>query len=117
MALHRQHLEVEEIGDITVVNFTDKNLNEWDIQIIGQRLFGLVNEQGKKNILLDFTNVEYLPTAGLGKLIILNDKVINAGGKLVICSAPPNICKIFEIVRLNKLIQIVEHQQEGLLVF
>ena len=35
--------ELEQIGDVTVVNFVDRKiLDEQNIQIIGEQLFGLV---------------------------------------------------------------------------
>ena len=54
-------LQVEDIGDVTVVNFTDKKiLDEQNIQIIGEQLFSLVDELGRRKLLLNFSNVEYL---------------------------------------------------------
>ena len=69
----RRRLEVEDIGDVTVVNFTDKKiLDEQNIQVIGEQLFSLVDELGRRKILLNFGNVEFLSSAALGKLITLN---------------------------------------------
>src|SRR5437660_9732934 len=83
----RRRLEVEDIGDVTVVNFTDKKiLDEQNIQIIGEQLFSLVDELGRRKILLNFGNVEYLSSAALGKFITLNKKVNAAGGRLILCN-------------------------------
>ncbi|MBL8797300.1 MAG: STAS domain-containing protein, partial [Planctomycetia bacterium] len=72
----RKRLEVEDVGDVTVVNFTDRKiLDEQNIQLIGEQLFSLVDESGRKKILLNFGNVEYLSSAALGKLITLNKKL------------------------------------------
>src|SRR6266853_1975158 len=82
----RRRLEVEDIGEVTVVNFTDKKiLDEQNIQVIGEQLFSLVDELGRRKILLNFSNVEYLSSAALGKFITLNKKVQASGGKLVLC--------------------------------
>jgi len=71
----RRRLEVEEIGDVTVINFVDKKiLDEQNIQIIGEQLFSLVDQEGRRKLLLNFGNVEYLSSAALGKLITLNKK-------------------------------------------
>src|SRR5579859_2511291 len=65
----RRRLEVEHIGDVTVVNFVDRKiLDEQNIQIIGDQLFGLVDTEGLRKLLLNFGNVEYLSSAALGKL-------------------------------------------------
>src|ERR1700730_14069623 len=92
----RRRLEVEDIGEVTVVNFTDKKiLDEQNIQIIGEQLFSLVEEMGRRKILLNFSNVEYLSSAALGKLITLNKKLQAATGKLVLCCIEPQIYEVF----------------------
>ena len=74
----RRRLEVEDIGDITVVNFVDKKiLDEQNIQVIGEQLFSLVDELGRNKILLNFKNVEFLSSAALGKLITRPSGVVS----------------------------------------
>src|ERR687883_1318461 len=99
----RRRLEVEHIGDVTVVNFVDRRiLDEQNIQVIGEQLFSLVDEEGWRKILLNFSNVEYLSSAALGKLITLNKKLQQAGGKLILCNIDPQIYEVFEITKLDK---------------
>src|SRR6195256_3948945 len=114
----RRRLEVEDIGDVTVVNFTDRKiLDEQNIQIIGEQLFSLVDELGRRKLLLNFGNVEYLSSAALGKLITLNKKLQSAGGKLVLCNIDPQIYEVFEITKLNKLFNIQKEEQAALQAF
>lgn len=114
----RQRLEVEDIGDVTVVNFTDKKiLDEANIQVIGEQLFRLVDELGRRKLLLNFSNVEYLSSAALGKFITLHKKVTAAGGRLILCSIDPQIYEVFEITKLNKLFNIQKEEQAALQAF
>lgn len=114
----RRRLEVEDIGDVTVVNFTDKKiLDEQNIQVIGEQLFSLVDELGRKKILLNFSNVEYLSSAALGKFITLNKKVNGAGGKLILCAIDPTIYEVFEITKLNKVFTIQKDEQTAMQAF
>lgn len=114
----RRRLEVEDIGDVTVVKFADKKiLDEQNIQVIGEQLFSLVDELGRRKILLNFGNVEYLSSAALGKLITLNKKVNAVGGRLILCSIDPQIYEVFEITRLNKLFNIQHEEQAALQAF
>ena len=113
---HRR-LEVEDIGDVTVVNFIDEKIEEQNIQAIGEELFHLVDELGRRNILLNLDNVEYLSSAALGKFITLNKKVQAAGGKLVLCNIDPQIREVFEITKLDKLFLICGDEQEALQKF
>ena len=111
----RRRLEVEDIGDVTVVNFVDRRiLDEQNIQIIGEQLFSLVDELGRRKLILNFSNVEYLSSAALGKLITLNKKLQQAQGKLILCNIDPQIYEVFEITKLNKLFTIHKDEQSGL---
>jgi anti-sigma B factor antagonist len=114
---HR-HLEVEDIGDVTVVKFADKKiLDEQNIQRIGEQLFSLVDELGRRKILLNFGNVEYLSSAALGKLITLNKKVNAVGGRLILCNIDPQIYELFEITTTNRLFNIQREEQTALQAF
>src|SRR5436305_14714900 len=94
----RRRLEVEDIGEVTVVNFTDKKiLDEQNIQIIGEQLFSLVDELGRRKILLNFQNVEVLSSAALGKLITLNRKSQGLGGRLAMCGIATETREVFVI--------------------
>ena len=114
----RRRLEVEDIGDVTVVNFTDKKiLDEQNIQVIGEQLFSLVDELGRRKVLLNFGNVEFLSSAALGKLITLNRKLQSAGGKLILCNIDPQIYEVFEITKLDRFFNIQKEEQSALQAF
>jgi anti-sigma B factor antagonist len=114
----RRRIEVENIGDVTVVNFVDKKiLEEQNIQNIGEQLFALVEQDGLSKLLLNFSNVEYLSSAALGKLITLNKKVKDAAGKLILCDISPQIYEVFEITRLDKFFRIEKDEQTALQAF
>ena len=111
---HRK-IDVEEIGDVTVARFVDRKiLDETNIQIVGNQLFTLVDDEGRRKIVLDFSNVEYLSSAALGKLITLDKKVKANGGKLRLCSVRPEIYEVFAITRLNKLFDMYDDQEKAL---
>ena len=114
----RQRIIVEDVGDIAVVQFVDKKiLDEQNIQLIGDDLFRLVDELGRRKVLLDFANVEFMSSAALGKLIRLHQRLAAVGGKLVLCSISKTILEIFEITKLDKRLTIVKDQKAGLAAF
>ena len=117
MAASRR-IDVEEVGEVTIASFVDKKiLDENNIQQIGSQLFALVEEDGRKRIVLDFANVEYLSSAALGKLITMDKKVKASGGKLRLCSIRPDIYEVFAITKLNKLFDIKDTQEDALMGF
>ena len=114
----RQRITVEDVGDVTVVQFTDRKiLDEPNIQAIGDDLFKLVDELGRRKLLLNFSNVEFMSSAALGKLIRLHQRLQQVGGKLVLCSISRSIMEIFEITKLDKMLTIVKDEQTGLDAF
>ena len=117
MTVHRR-LEVSEVGEVTVVRFVDRKiLDEANIQKLGEELFHLVEVEGRKSLLLNFTSVDFLSSAALGKLITLDKKVKAHGGKLKLCNIRPEIYEVFEITKLNKLFTIHKDEQSALQSF
>ena len=114
----QQRLNVSEVGDVTVVRFVDqKILDEAKIQQLGQELFELVDTDGRSKILLNFTSVEFLSSAALGKLITLDKKVKGQGGTLKLSNIRPEIYEVFAITKLNKLFDIKDDEVDALAAF
>jgi anti-sigma B factor antagonist len=114
----RQRLVVEDIGDVTVVNFVDKKiLDEQNIQMIGDDLFRLVDELGRRKLLLNFSNVEFMSSAALGKLIRLHQRLAQVQGKLILCNISKAILEIFTLTKLDKMLKIVKDEQTGISSF
>lgn len=111
----QRRLDIEEVGAVTVARFIDKKiLDENNIQIIGNQLFGLVDEDHRMKIVLDFTNVDYLSSAALGKLIQMDKKVKTAKGKLRLCCIRPEIMEVFRLTNLTKIFDIKGTQEQAL---
>ena len=117
MPVHRR-VEVCEVGDVTVVRFVDRKiLDTASIQELGDELFSLVEKDSPKNLLLDFAQVEFLSSAALNKLILLDRSVKQSGGRLKLCSLRPEIQEVFLITRLNQVFEICEDESDALASF
>ena len=114
---HRR-IDVSKIGDVTIVKFLDKKiLDETNIQELGVELFGLVEQDNRKSILLNFSHVEFLSSAALGKLITLDRKVKAAKGRLKMSNIRPEIFEVFQITKLNKVFDIRNDEAEAVAAF
>jgi anti-anti-sigma factor len=117
MAGHRR-IEVAQMGEVTVVRFVDRKiLDEANIQELGSELFKLVEQEKRKNLLLNFSNVEFLSSAALGKLITLDKKVKANAGRLKLSNIRPEIYEVFAITKLNKLFDIKDDEADALAAF
>lgn len=114
----QRRLEVAEVGDVTVVRFKDRKiLDEVFIQEMGQELFQLVEEDNRSKLLLNFSSVDFLSSAALGKLITLDKKVKAHSGKLKLSNIRPEIYEVFAITKLNKLFDIQDDEAMALAAF
>ena len=117
MAAHRR-IDVSKVGEVTVVKFVDKKiLDEASIQELGVELFSLVEHDNRKSVLLNFSNVEFLSSAALGKLITLDRKVEAAKGRLKMSNIRPEIFEVFQITKLNKVFDIRKDEVEAISAF
>ena len=102
-------------GDVSMVRFLDRKIiDAANIQELGDELFGLVEKDQRKNLLLNFANVEFLSSAALNKLIILDKKVKTAGGKMRLCNLRKEIYEVFAITRLNQVVEIKANETEAM---
>ncbi len=117
MVEHRR-LEVSEVGDITVVRFVDRRiLDASNIEELGGELFGLIERENRRKLLLNFEDVEFLSSAALNKVIILERKLNAGGGMLRLCNLRPEIQEVFMITKLDQLFEIRTGEREGLEAF
>jgi anti-sigma B factor antagonist len=116
--MSEQRIDIEEVGSVTVARFLDKKiLDEANIDKIGQELFGLVEQDGRTQIVLDFSLVEYLSSAALGKLITMHKKVTAAGGKCALCNIQKDIMDVFKITQLHKVLMLCGDLDDALTKF
>lgn len=113
-----RRLEVNQVGDVTVVHFRDqKIIEDLGIQELGQELFSLVEADGRQKLVLNFSSVDFLSSAALGKLITLDKKLKAHGGTLRLCCIRPEIYEVFAITRLNRLFDIKPEEADAIAAF
>lgn len=117
MAGYRR-LDVNEVGDVTVVRFRDqKIIEDINIQELGNEMFQLVEVEKRNKLLLNFSSVDFLSSAALGKLITLDKKMKVQGGVLKLSNIRPEIYEVFAITKLNRLFDIKDDEADALAAF
>ena len=114
MANYRR-IKVADSGQVAVVTFNDsKIIDEQEIQEFGQELYDLVEREGRKKVILNFGNVEFLSSAALGKLIGFDKRVKQHRAELMLSNIRPEIYEVFAITKLTKLFQIKDDEADAL---
>jgi anti-sigma B factor antagonist len=109
-------LKSREEEGVLIVNFTDaKILDEARIQQIGAELMEMVTAATQsKKMLLNFQGVQFMSSAMIGKLVLLNKKAKTAEIDLKFCTISPNVLEVFKITRLNKVFKIFADEEKAL---
>jgi anti-sigma B factor antagonist len=67
-----------------------------------------------KKMLLNFQGVQFMSSAMIGKLVLLNKKAKTAEIDLKFCTISPNVLEVFKITRLNKVFKIFADEEKAL---
>lgn len=113
-----RRLDINEVGEVSVVRFRDRKIiDDMNIQELGQELFRLIESDNRRRLLLNFSSVDFLSSAALGKLITLDKKVKAHGGAMKLSNIRPEIYEVFAITKLNRLFDIKEDEADALAAF
>lgn len=112
-------LKSEEVEGILVVSFTDaKILDEARISLVGKELMDKAAEAAaSQRMVLNFDGVQFMSSAMIGKLVLLNKKAKADKIDLKLCNITPNVLEVFKITRLNKVFDIHADQEKALAAF
>ena len=100
---------------VTIATVWVKELHDTAlIETIGGQLYSLVEEHGRKNLIVNLGQVQTTLTYFLGKLIGLQKRTTLAKGKLALCSITPYVMEALEVCGLKKCFAIYADEQEAL---
>ncbi|MDB5358541.1 MAG: anti-anti-sigma factor [Phycisphaerales bacterium] len=106
---------VGKLGDFTLIEFKTASLmNALELERIAQGIYRLVDEEGAKLLLIDFTPVEYLSSQAIGMVVGLHKKIAQIpGGKLALCGVGPQLLQLLKITRLDRLLKVFKTQKDA----
>lgn len=114
----RRRITVSPVGDLALVRFQDRKIvDPSNIEEVGDEMFTLLEKENFKNVILNFDGVEFLGSAALNKLIMMDKKVKAAGGKLRLCALRAEIMEVFTITKLNRVFDIKKTEADALKAF
>ncbi len=73
-----------------------------------------VNSSGARTIILNFQNLQYMNSSGIGLLVTLLIRIQRQKQNLFVCNLSDHYRQIFELTRLNEAIGIYATEAEAL---
>jgi anti-anti-sigma factor len=107
-------LIVRDDAETRIVRFQDRMLfDESTARAVGDELAAAVPRSGPIALILDFSGVEAISSTMLGKLIVLQRRVDQAGGRLRLCEMANAVHDVFRTSHLDRLFTIDRDQRES----
>lgn len=69
---------------------------------------------GCKNLIMDFADVMYFSSIGIGKLVKLNHEFNLKNSKLILTNVNKTLQDVFKITKVSSLLRITENMDEAL---
>lgn len=96
------------INEDKVIISPKENIDFSNSQELKEDLLEVFND-GYKNIVLDFGEIENIDSSGLGKLLLFHKKLKEDDGKIIIQNIQSDYIKnMFEMINLHTIIEIEE---------
>lgn len=92
-------------GEIRRSDITDVTLH----QLVKDQL-----DTGKRHILLNFQNVEFIDSFGVGEILASYISTHNLGGKLKIAKISKKLFLVFQVTMLTKVLEIFDDEKMAL---
>jgi len=109
-ALH-PHLDVQhtpEAVDVTLHNC--HQLDEECLETVREELLDLCAALEHRHVFMNLAHVGYMPSAGLGLLLTLKQRLDRSGGRLTLCNLNPLVRELFVVTRLTSYFHILDAQ-------
>jgi len=74
-----------------------------------------MRKEKPKNLVIDLGAVSHIDSAGLGVLVAERTRRSQAGCKMRLCSVSPNVMRVFEASRLDRVLDIQADRQSALI--
>ena len=95
---------IQNTAESAVITF-EGHLDSSASEILPEKLAPVMNDAGKQ-IILDFTKLNYIASSGMRMLLMLNKKAVEKGGRVAIKGMNEDILQIFQMVGFDNIFDI-----------
>lgn len=108
-------IKEQKVGDVLVLRFFGR-LDALSTPDAEKKVFQLI-DQGNAKILMDFTSVDYISSAGMRMLLAVTKKLKALSGRLVLCSITTNVMDVFKMSGFDHVLDLTASETEALKKF
>lgn len=105
-------IKPEKIGKVLTLRFIGR-LDALSTPEAEKKVLGLI-ENGDKQLLFDFSNVDYISSAGMRMLLAVTKKIKSQSGHLALFGVTTNVMDVFKMSGFDHVLELVETEKEAL---
>jgi anti-sigma B factor antagonist len=106
------HSEIDEINLLYLSGFLDAHT----APILENKISEIINF-GKNKIIVNFQDLDYISSAGLGVFMAFIEELRQSGGDIKMAAMKPKVYNIFDLLGFPMLFDIEKTEQDALLKF
>lgn len=99
-------------GDVLIIRFFGR-LDVLTTPDLEKQVFNFI-DRGQHRLLLDFSSVDYISSAGMRMLLSMTKKLKNVSGQMVLFAPANNVMDVFRMSGFDHVLQISSNETEGL---
>lgn len=109
------NISIDYHGLVVVATLEDdKILDETQLEALEGSFLPLIDQNPGIQLIVDFSNVQFLTSSVLGLLIRMSKKIYEGKGQLRLCAINPKIQEVFKITRLDKIFEIFTDWEDAM---
>ncbi|CAN5670211.1 STAS domain-containing protein [soil metagenome] len=110
--MNNVEIKTERHDNAVVVNLVGQALDASNVARFRSETEGLFEED--KNFVVVLKELKFVDSSGIGALLSCLRRANSAGGDVRLAELPANVRSLFEMVRMNRLFEIFDTQDEAL---
>jgi anti-sigma B factor antagonist len=108
-------VSIRQADDISVVELKGR-LTSFELGAMREAIQGLL-KQGRVNVLLNLSGLQYLDSSGVGELVRNYMSVVKRGGAMKVVGLGPKVEEILKITQLHQVFQEFPDEQTAMQSF
>lgn len=110
------NIDVRSKGDDITLVVLNGEIGTESVNQFKEKIDGILND-GRVKLIMDFQDVSYLNSMGLGVIAATLKKVKKSKGDLKLINLSPSVQELFELTRLTKVFEIFDSEEGALKSF
>jgi anti-sigma B factor antagonist len=106
---------LEQVGDVAVVTVNDEQLDAGNADDFRRDVGPVL--QSNRRVVLALGRVRFVDSRGCGAILSCLNTLSAAGGDLKLCDVTRPVRTVFELIRLNRICEILPTREEAVRAF